>query len=374
MFRGVIQNPITLLPNGDSTTVLQVYNAAGTATILSVDTLNKIVQIGSSITPDNIQVNLTLDSYNAYTDTAASCSTTANGSLYYNTVSNSIRACVSGGWEDLPSTGSLGIYLFGVVSDSSNAGTIADIAGSSGNANSPCKVYWSATQSVTVAPCVAYSGGRKVIVASTVLSTAAVAASAFSNICLDGTNNQPKLETANATESSAAVPAWNANNPVLCLATVKMTTTAGNVGNIWDIRTFTNTQKTFMSINAASALGVTVVSAATTNNVALPGAAAAINEKGILVARDPNNSATAPNAIIVTQGPQWVKSTGTSTINTYVQATNTSGYVATVVTAPATVWANLGLATRTIATSCSSNTTGLTDCQFSQFLNPLEIR
>jgi len=45
--RGILQNPLAILPAGDSTNVLQVSNAAGTNTLLNVDTANSTVSLGS---------------------------------------------------------------------------------------------------------------------------------------------------------------------------------------------------------------------------------------------------------------------------------------------------------------------------------------
>lgn len=370
--------------------------AADTITIGNTNTATKVILQGGpstttsgtagiivgSATADSTQINLQLDSYDSYTETASTCSTTVNqGALYYNTVSNGVRVCTNGSWEDLVSTAGLGLYLFGVVPDSPNAGTMGDMAGSSGHQNSPCKVYWASDTSVTVAPCVAYSSGRKVIVSSTTLSIAGFAASNYANVCLTGTNNQPAFQTANAADNAAAVPTWNAASPVLCLATVRSSSTAGvfngtTDGVIYDIRTYTTTTKSYASINAASALGVVVVqssTASTTNNVAMPSAANVGLIRGVLVARNSTNSSTAPNAIIATAGPQWVKATGTSSLNSFVKVQGTSGYTQTGAIA-ALGYDHLGVSTRTISTSCTSNTIGLTDCQQSQFLNPMTLR
>lgn len=328
-------------------------------------------------------VPFTLDSSTSIPETASTCTATVNGgTLYYNSnaASNAIRACINGSWEDLISTGGMGLLAFGVIADSANAGSVGDLAGISGNNNSPCKVHWASATSVTVAPCVAYSGGRKVVVASTTLSInnasaphVNLAASAFANICLDGTNNQPQFKTSNATENLAAVPTWSQSNPVLCLATVQASTTAGSFagtgGKILDIRTFTNTVKTFATLNAAAALGVAVVQSATINQVAMPAGVASASVRGIIVGYSGAASSTIANVIIATSGPQFVKATGTSAVNSIVQTTNTSGYTQTAALS-ATGYANLGVSTRTIDTTC----TAIGNCQYSQFLNPIAVR
>ena len=47
MLRGLVENPLQILPNGDSTSVLSVSNAAGTNTLFNVDTLDEDVALGT---------------------------------------------------------------------------------------------------------------------------------------------------------------------------------------------------------------------------------------------------------------------------------------------------------------------------------------
>lgn len=357
-----------LQPTSGSATAFVVQS--GSLAILTADTSANKAQIGSATT-DTSQVNLQLDSSSTFADNGT-CTTASNqGAIYYNTTSNTVRSCVNGNWEDLVSTGGLGLLAFGVLPDSANAGSIGDLAGIT-QSNSPCKTYWASATSVTVAPCVAYSGGRKVIVPSTTLSTASIAASNFVNICLTGAGNQPALGTASATETSAGLPTWNANNPVLCIATLQMSITAGTItgGKIYDIRTFTTSQKTFATLNTAMALGTAAVQTSTANILGAPSAAGVGFVRGIIVAYSGSISSTAANVILATDGPKWVKATGTSTVAQYAQVGATNGYISSVITLPTAGYATLGSDTRTIDTTCTSSAT----CQFSQFLNPLALR
>jgi hypothetical protein len=348
-----------------------VVQTTGALAVLSADASAKKVQVGSATTDAN-QMNLQLDSSSTFAD-AGTCSTTSSqGAMYYSTATNAIRTCINGNWEDLLSTGGLGLLAYGVVPDSSNAGSIGDLAGLT-QSNSPCKTYWATATSVTIAPCVAYSGGRKIIVPSTTLSTAAIAASAFVHVCLNGANGQPALVgTGNAADASAPLPTWSQNNPVLCLATLQMSATLGTItgGKIYDIRTFTTTVKTFGTLNTSMALGTATIQSATANILGAPGAAAAGFVRGVIVAYSGTIGTTTANVIIATNGPQWVKATGTSTVAQYAQVGATSGYTSSVITLPTAGYATLGADTRTIDTSCTSNAT----CQYSQFLNPLSVR
>lgn len=362
MLRGVVQNPITILPNADSTTVLQVYNAAGNASILSVDTLNKIIQVGSNVT-DATQVLLQLDSFSTFADTA-SCSTTTNqGSVYYNTSSNTIRACTNGGWEDLVSTAGLGLLIFGVVPDSgSGAGDIGAITGAT---NGPCRVSFLTTTTVKIVQgCTAYSGGRKVIIPDNTTPTGSLTFTNgnFIHVCLTGTNNQPAFSTSGA--EAANMPTFSANNPVLCLADIK--TTNSVLASIYDVRTFTTTNKTFATLNAVTGiLGGIVTLSATANVVQLGSAIAQINAQGVIIvtagSAATNNTV---NMIIATGGPQYVKATGTSALGSYVQAIATAGYTSTAAVST-NAYSNLGVANRTIDTLCTLTT----NCQFSQLTN-----
>lgn len=351
----------------------QIDTGATTTTLTLGPTNATAVLVGSNSTSNTTQHLLQFNSVSTFTE-AASCTTSANqGAVYYNTTSNTIRGCVNGNWEDMVSTSGLGIILFGVVPDSSSAGAPGDLGGISGNTNSPCKVYWSAAQQVTVAPCIAYSGGRKVIVAQTNLSTSAFGANAFGNVCLDGANDQPKIDTPTSnTETSAAVPAWSANNPVLCLATVKGASNpnAGNVASIYDIRTFTTSTKTFATTNTATGLGWLEGPSGTANLVA-PASATTSKITGVSVAYSGALSSTSINLIIATAGPQWVKAASGSTVGDYATGTTTTGYViANTTTVSSTGYASVGVAQRTIDTTCTAST----NCQFSEFFNPFALR
>jgi hypothetical protein len=99
---------------------------------------------------------------------------------------------------------------------------------------------------------------------------------------------------------------------------------------------------------------------------------AAGNVRGVVVAYSGAISTTTANTIIAVNGPQWVKAVGTSTVAQDVTLTTTAGYTSSIANATTAVayYNMLGVANRTIDTTCTSNAT----CQYSQFLNPLSIR
>jgi hypothetical protein len=373
--RGIIQNPMTIMPTSDSTTALQVYNAAGTITTLGVDTLNGKVSLGSGIittingqsgvivgggfsTSDTNLVALTLDSSSSLTETANTCSVTVNGgAMYYNSNVGvkAIRACINGNWEDLISTAGAFFTFFGIVPDS--GAVPGDIqALSTASVSGPCKVSWLSTTSVNVTACTSYSGGQKVSVTATTLSITP-ANNNFFHICLTGTNNQPVVSAGSTTESAnlsaSSFPATS--DPILCLADVKTATSA--ITAIYDTRVFTTTTKEYAYAAAALPLGVMVKPDATNiNRVNLPGTTATGNMRGIVVAS--NGSAWAsggPNVVLATAGIASVKATaGTLSTTTTVQnSTTTSGYALTTATS-ANVYGNLGIAQNTFSNTCSS--------------------
>ena len=49
--RGVIENPVAIIPSGDSTNVFQISNAAGTNSLFNADTLDSTVGLTSSSNP-----------------------------------------------------------------------------------------------------------------------------------------------------------------------------------------------------------------------------------------------------------------------------------------------------------------------------------
>lgn len=348
-------------PAAASATAFNIQDTSNNS-IVTIDTSSKALEVGSTTT-DAVQVLFQLDSFSTFADTAG-CTTTSNqGGMYYNTAAGALRSCVDGTWEDIVSTKGLGLLMFGVVPDSSNATTPGDIGGISGLGNGPCSVTWNAVQQVRVNPCIAYSGGRKVIVAGINLSTAGIAANAYVNVCLTGTNSQPALGTANATETSAGLPTFSVNNPILCLATLRMGGTIGNVGNIFDVRTFTTTDKQFVTINTVSSPGMIVTNnAANANRVATTATGNAGGIRGVIVATNGAVATTTINGIIATSGSQYLKIVpgATATVGTVVQTFTTAGYSRTSATFTNS-YSSAGILIKGIDTACNATT----NCQYS---------
>ena len=97
----VAQNGADLLfRQSNSTSAFAIQNASSAA-ILTADTANSKIQIGSATT-DGSAVLLVLDSYNNATDPAG-----VNGAMYYNTSTNKYRCYSNGAWancnDDIPS-------------------------------------------------------------------------------------------------------------------------------------------------------------------------------------------------------------------------------------------------------------------------------
>ncbi len=335
----------------DSTTAFTAKNAGGTA-VLGANTSGLVVIVGSTTTDTN-QILLSLDSFNAFADTASCTTTTNQGAVYYNTQSNAVRGCVNGGWEDMISSASLGLQLYGVVPDSgANPG---DISGITGAANGPCKVTWASTTTVNINACVAFSGGRKVIAAAQ--SGVSVAGNGTKYICLQGTDNQPNV--------SASLPGFSPGSPVLCLSQIVVS--GGNIADMYDLRTFTTTTKEFATVNSANTVPGMPVVMSTARLVVTTNTTGAAKVRGVIVATSGAASTTTINAIIATNGVQWVRANA-GTAGDYVETINSVGFAATAANAPAPLngaYATLGIAQTAFSTLCSTSA----NCEGSLLVN-----
>ncbi len=309
-------------------------------------------------------------------ETAGNCSTTINsGAIYYsastassNTTTNEVRGCINGEWTDVVTADQLGILLLGV--EASSGATAGDIAGITGFTNSPCKVTWSTTTSVDVAPCVAYSGGRKVVLTASVnISGLGTAGSVrFQHICLSGTNGAPQA-TASNTSETGAVPTWNASGPILCLATVKLSTTPA-ITNIYDTRVFVTSTKTYVTSSTAVAPGMVVIDdAAVRNGVKTTTTATTSPIRGVIAVGNSAGSTTTINAVLVTGGQAFVKNVSVPPTNGNTAKTSTTaGYVQSAAPVANSTYTDLGLITD-IGSTAACN--AATNCQFSVLVDVL---
>ncbi len=353
----------------DSATLFHVQSSGG-VDIFKVDSETATdvleVQIGDT-TDDGSFVTLGLDVENAVAESVG-CTASIYGSVYYNGGTNAVRACVNGAWEDLVSTAALGLQLFGVVPDSGPSGEEGDLGSLVTAAQSgPCKVSRSGAATVNIRACTAYSGGRKIVFAgATNLAIPLTNTNDWVHVCFDSSGNITTNASAGATDDSN-LPAWNRIAPLLCLADITNGGTGTSIVRMYDVRTFTTTMKEYATVNAAMGLGRIVTQSATVGLVQNPAATAGlIGVRGIVVASSGVASATARNVVIATQGPQFIKGAGTSTVNQFAQTSaTTASYTSSTATADADGYANIGLNQRTIDTAC----TLATNCQYSQLVN-----
>jgi hypothetical protein len=207
--------------------------------------------------------------------------------------------------------------LFGVVPDSgSNPGDLLAQTATA-HATGPCKVSWKQNASagnsaqVSVAPCTAYSGGRKVIIANTTTVTLdGTVGSQWEHLCFNTSGALPttlaaasNVETNTTNDPNAAYLTTHEGSPILCLADIQMTAGTGNtaaVNAIYDVRTFTTSIKEYATSAAAMALGVPAISSGV-NVTNTAGAGVAL--EGIVVATDMSTSSAAPNVILAVEGP-----------------------------------------------------------------------
>ena len=270
---------------------------------------------GSGITLLDLQA-----STNTTAETSGDCATTINpGGIYYsaatatnNTTTQDLRGCINGNWQDIVTADQLGLMLLGVVENSgSNPG---DLGGITGMANGPCKVSWATSTSVSVAPCIAYSGGRKVVVSSAVTISSLNGTNKWYHICLNGTNGSPTATAANSSQT-AGVPAFSATSPVLCIADIK-TSGSSVISNIYDTRTFVSSTKEFVSFTSGSQTGVApgmivIGNTLTYNEVTTTNGAGSVPVRGVVAVGSPSNDGgNSVNAIITTAGPAFVDGDG----------------------------------------------------------------
>lgn len=322
-------------------------DSGGTGNVVLGVTNAPTVLVGSASVANTTQHLLQLNSVSTFTE-AASCTTSTNqGALYFNTTTNAIRTCINGGWEDLATTAGLGIMLFGVVPDSgSNPGDLQSTA--TANVSGPCKVSWASATSVAVQACSVYSGGRKIVQSAVTITLPAMAINTFTHLCYyNGSSptgpltNATTWFTSPSTTETANLPAFNANNPVLCIATIKNSATVANtIAQVSDTRVFTNSIKEFVNTSVAVAPGwLVITTTGDTTKVTTTATAATKGVAGVVaVGSTAAWSSGGPNAIMVTDGPVEVETlAGTTTAYNYIQTGTTAGYATTVTTASTTL-------------------------------------
>jgi len=369
------------------TTSTQAFLAENSAAVadLTVDTLDGVVIVGSGNSANTTQTLLQINSYTAgannVADTSACTTSTDQGALYYNTVTNTVRGCINGAWQDLVSTQGLSTLLFGVVPNSGNKP--GDLIGSSAtavassNTGGPCKVNWASTTSVYVNSCLAYSGGREVSVPTTTIPLTGIAINSYDDICLNANGIPALLGGASTTNGSQTFNTLTITNgttygqPLLCLATILTSGTVGNISKIYDARTFTNTTKTYATIATAANgyLGATVTPSGTAGLVVWSTSATGIVQGVVVASTGAAGTNGTPNIMIATSGPQWVfgLSSAANVLNDFIIPTTTGGADGGTTTTGADAYDMVGVEQNTYPTSCAAQTFGLTDCQYSLF-------
>ncbi|HXY17804.1 MAG TPA: hypothetical protein VEH48_00045, partial [Candidatus Nitrosopolaris sp.] len=342
----------TALFNGATAHTIQIGTGAAiqTITIGSQNSTSDLTLQGGVITTTNNQggvdigggfstsdtnlIPLVLDSTTTYSETANTCTATANdGALYFNsnTSSMAIRACINGGWEDVVTTSGLGILTYGIVPDSGT--TPGDLAGvnAADASKGPCHVYMgSVANSVRWTGCTMYSQGRKQIIAAQATNyttSITTTGSAYQNLCIFTAGSGPSFGTASTTWTSATVPSFSPGSPAVCLATIKEISGGSGIGVIYDTRVFTDSTKAFVSLSTAVSPGFAVKLNGTIGQ-SVPTAATTDPFYGVVAIWSGTTQTTAINGVVVTHGPIYVTASAGS-VGAYVKPTATSGVVNT---------------------------------------------
>jgi hypothetical protein len=368
-------------PSGN---LLLLQAGSGPTSILTV-TAGGTILVGSNSTSNTNQAYLQLNSFNTFADTGTCSTSTNQGALYYNTNSNNVRACINGAWQDLVSTAGLSQLLFGVVPNSGN--NPGDLIGASAtssaasNTGGPCKVNFDSnttgSATVYVNSCLAYSGGREVSVPATIVSLSGVAASSYQLICLNSSGTPALFGSSGTTAGTQSENTLTITNgttygqPTLCLADIE--TNAANAGTllkIFDVRTFTTTTKTYATMTTAAdaVIGTTVgpALAASAGTVIWPTSTTGQLQGVIVASNGAAGTNGTPNIMIATAGPQWTLAQS-GTVDDYIIPSAGTAFDTGVTTTAPTAYNTLGIDLATYATSCTAQTFGATDCQYSDF-------
>ena len=315
--------------------------------VLTVSPNGGNILVGNSSTSSTTLTLFQLDSFDGDSSaesTAKGCSTTINqGAMYYNTRMGSIRGCINNSWVDVSNPDTLGLLTFGIIPSSGNQPYDLPALVTSGYSG-PCKVSRVNNNQVHLEPCTAYSGGRRVNIAggewytntpaqgtkNITLTTAA--GGRWAHLCVDAAG-AVNWTTTNGTSATGGMPTFSAVSPHLCIADIAgSTTTAGLIDDIYDTRTFTSAMKEAVNVSTAVELGM-IVDAGGTNGAMIPAVSASAKLYGTIVATDGATSGGAPNAIVTTVGPAWIKANA-GTAGQFIKTSLTNGYGNTTASIP----------------------------------------
>ncbi len=188
-------------------------------------------------------------------------------------------------------------------------------------------------------------------------------------MCLNATTGQIEFTTTTGVAAATSgMPdsgaSFDSASPIVCLASVQATTAGGIIDNIYDTRTFTSAMKEAVNINPTAAeLGMIVD--AGTSGAMTPAVSGSAKLYGVVVATNGLTSGGAPNAIVTTVGPGWVKATA-GTAGQFVKTSITNGYGDTTVSIPNnSFYYSVGNTRTTYNTTCTAST----NCAGSLYVN-----
>lgn len=185
----------------------------------------------------------------------------------------------------------------------------------------------------------------------------------WGHICLDPSGAPVWSITTAQTSATSGLPTFSVTQPTLCLADVKITNNI--VDDLYDVRTFSSAMKEAVNSDSVVELGMLVK--ASTNGRMVPGTTRSQKLYGAVTVIDSTtpSSAGAPNIIVTTTGPAWVKAIG-GTAGGFVIESATGGYGTTTTSIPNNSFYYSAGNTRT---SYSTACTAVNNCSGSLYVN-----
>jgi hypothetical protein len=214
-------------------------------------------------------------------------------------------------------------------------------------------------------------------VPATTISLSGISANLYQYICLNSSGT-PALVGVSASSFQAAsgqvdnlinTNATTLGQPIACLAGIKISSIAGVISAIYDVRTYTTSIKTYgTDANSGDGyLGEAITNSSTGAVQATTSTTSPV--LGVIVAYTGTYSTTgAANVIYTISGPTWIVAVS-GTIGDYIRPQATAGVVSGAVSATLSGYDELGITLSTYNSTCSTQAFNGNNCNESIFTN-----